>query len=82
MTSRIFLKLEGMSADHANTPEFGGFHAQLRALDVMESCRYRILKFVVYWNSSCLRRNDNNSAKWVPCIAKIEAYILTFESRG
>ena len=33
LTSRIFLKLEGIPADHATTPELGGFHAQLRALD-------------------------------------------------
>ena len=39
LTSRISLKLEEMSADHATTPELGGFHAQLRALDEMKSRR-------------------------------------------
>ena len=40
MTSRIFLKLEEMSADHATTSGIRGFHAPLRALDEMKSRRY------------------------------------------
>ena len=40
LTSRIFLKLEEMSADHVVTPDLGDFHAQLRALDGMKSRRY------------------------------------------